>query len=175
MDSKQQKEKIIGSVKETLESSSIHAIPNITRNKFFSIKAMWFMFFLISSGWCIWFIIQSIMDFLNYDVVSKTIVNFETEMIFPVINICNLNTFKTQKINNVIKDYFQTNFPNMSLKYQSRVIAKTNIVKKFWPLGPFFRCTFLEFSSILGARTLYRREVNRLSVRALTIATYKHS
>jgi len=125
MSQKLKKQLISELTKETLESSSIHAIPNITKNKFYSIKTIWFLFFLISSGFCFWFIIQSITDYLNYDVVSKTKVNFETEIIFPVINVCNLNTYKTQTINNKIKEYLQTNFPKMSLKFQSQVITKS--------------------------------------------------
>lgn len=63
--------KIIDSVKETLESSSIHALPNIVRNKYYAIKFVWVFCFLLSSAACGYLIFLSITDFLGYDVVTK--------------------------------------------------------------------------------------------------------
>ena len=65
------KKKIIDSAKETLESSSIHALPNIVRNKYFTIKFVWVLCFLLSSAACGYFVFQSISDYLNFDVVTK--------------------------------------------------------------------------------------------------------
>ena len=65
------KKKIIDSVKETLESSSIHALPNIVRNKYNSIKLIWFVCFLLSSAACGYFVFQSISDYLSFDVVTQ--------------------------------------------------------------------------------------------------------
>ena len=127
MDEKSTKTLIRELTKETLESSSIHAIPNITKNRFYSIKLMWLICFLISSGFCFWLISESIMDYLNFDVVSKTQVNFETEMIFPVINICNMNSFKSEKISNILKRLFG-DYPSLNRKFQSQVIAKSFVM-----------------------------------------------
>lgn len=63
--------KITNSVKETLESSSIHALPNIVRNKYYTIKFIWIVCFLGSSAACGFLIFQSITDYFNYDVVTK--------------------------------------------------------------------------------------------------------
>ena len=65
------KKEIIDSIKETLESSSIHALPNIVRNKFYTIKFVWTVCFIASSGICGFFIFQSISDYFNYDVVTE--------------------------------------------------------------------------------------------------------
>ena len=82
-------------IKESLESSSIHAIPNIIRNKNSIIKLIWFLCFIISTSVCIWFIINSINDFLKFEVTTKIDVVYQTEVIFPVVSICNLNPFTT--------------------------------------------------------------------------------
>ena len=71
MESKKQKEKMIDSVKETLESSSIHALPNIVRNKYFTIKFVWVLCFLLSSAACGYFVFQSIADYLSFEVVTQ--------------------------------------------------------------------------------------------------------
>jgi hypothetical protein len=63
--------KIIDSVKETLESSSIHALPNIVRNKYYTIKFVWLVCFVLSSAACSFFIFHSISDYFRYDIVTK--------------------------------------------------------------------------------------------------------
>ena len=93
------KDEIIKSTKETLEGSSIHAIPNIVRNEHYLIKIVWFICFLISSGWCTYFIQQSVADYLNYDVVTKIDIKYETKLKFPIVSICNLNLFNTDYVN----------------------------------------------------------------------------
>jgi hypothetical protein len=65
------KEVLINSVKETLESSSIHALPNIVRNKYYTIKIFWIVCFFISSAACGLLIFQSISDYFEYDIVTK--------------------------------------------------------------------------------------------------------
>ena len=89
------KDEIIQSTQETLEGSSIHAIPNITRNKFVTIKLLWLFCFLGSFGVCAWFIYQSVLDYLNYDVVTKFDIKYEDSLTFPIVTICNLNYFST--------------------------------------------------------------------------------
>ena len=65
--------------KETVENSSIHALPNIVRNKYIIIKIVWIVCFLISFGICCWFIIQSILDYLSYQVITNIKVNYESK------------------------------------------------------------------------------------------------
>ena len=65
------KKKIIDSAKETLESSSIHALPNIVRNKYYTIKFVWVFCFLLSSAGCGYFVFQSIADYLSFEVVTQ--------------------------------------------------------------------------------------------------------
>ena len=79
------KEKMIDSVKETFESSSIHALPNIVRNKYYTVKFVWILCFLLSSAGCGYFVFQSVADYLSFDVVTQ-------------IEVKNLNTIS--KINN---------------------------------------------------------------------------
>jgi hypothetical protein len=65
------KKEIVNSIKETLESSSIHALPNIIRNRYFTIKFVWVACFLASAAVCGFFIFQSISDYFNYEVVTQ--------------------------------------------------------------------------------------------------------
>ena len=95
--------KIIGSIKSTVESSSIHAIPNIVRTKYISLKAIWFFCFLVSSAGCVYFMVQSVLDYLTWPVVTNIDVNHVQELIFPIVTICNLNQFSSLITTNVVK------------------------------------------------------------------------
>ena len=109
--SNKKQSEILKLTKETLESSSIHAIPNITRNKFYSIKIIWLVCLLTSSGYCGFFVSKSIGDFLDYDVTTKTQIKYVNKILFPIVSICDLNSFGpplpsqiAQKVYNSIRE-----------------------------------------------------------------------
>ena len=101
------KNEIIQLTRMTFESSSIHAIPNIIRNKYILIKIIWLICFIVSFSGCTWFMIKSINDYLKYDVVTRIRVKYVNEIKFPVIGICNLKILN-KKLDNelmMIKRY----------------------------------------------------------------------
>ena len=116
-----QREELILTIKETLESSSIHAIPNITRNKNYSIKLMWSICFLISFTVCSFSIYSSLSDFFNYDVTTKIIVQNQDKLKFPIISICNLNFYSTNESYLASKLLFGTDSPEPSLTTRGQV------------------------------------------------------
>jgi hypothetical protein len=110
---------IKNTIKETLKSSSIHGVPNITKAKFMSLKVMWLICLLGSSGYCSYIIYQSVSDYLKYGVVSFTRIEVVSQLNFPIVIICNLNMFATQHAHNLIEDYLKTkdfSFMNLSEK-----------------------------------------------------------
>jgi hypothetical protein len=108
---------------ETLSNSTIHAIPNITRNKFKIIKFMWLICFLMSSSACCGFIAKSIMDYLKYDVVSNIQVDYQDRLIFPIVTICDLNMYSTAYANEVNYLLFKSKFPPMDLYLISQILS----------------------------------------------------
>ena len=90
--------------KETLESSSVHALPNIIRNRFYPVKIMWVICFFGSSIGCAMFISKSISDYLNYDVITNIKIDYVNKLKFPMITICNTNIQKTKNISNMLND-----------------------------------------------------------------------
>lgn len=96
---------------ETLGNSSIHAIPNIIRTNSLIIKAMWTVFFILSTGLSCYSVVQNILDYLNYDVITK-IRNFnDFPCEFPKITICNANMLTT----------------NFSMSLSNKVLADNSI------------------------------------------------
>jgi len=80
---------------EWSSSSTSHGYPNIFRTDKWLIKIMWFLFILLSTGFCFYMVTKSVMDYLNHDVVTKIRVFNEAPIEFPTITICNLNPFTT--------------------------------------------------------------------------------
>ena len=125
------KKEIIDLTKETLESSSIHAIPNITKSKFILIKIVWFIFFLISSTACAFFIYRSVTDYFNYDVVTNVKVKYQSEIKFPVVGICNLNIINSESTNDfLLKTVFRNQYPDMNGIDILRIIANSEFLNK---------------------------------------------
>ena len=113
---------ILSLSRETFESSSIHGIPNIIKNKFVSIKILWCFCLMVSFGGCAWFMIKSINDYLKDDVVTSFRVNYMNELTFPVIGICNLNFFNKQSANDLVRQKMGDK-PDMIAVFPLRFLA----------------------------------------------------
>lgn len=98
------RQEIIKSNIETLESSSVHAIPNIIRNKFYTVKVMWILCFFISSIGCAIFIWDSICDYLNFDVITNVKIDYVNKLKFPMITICSVYPQQPKNVLNMLND-----------------------------------------------------------------------
>ena len=76
------------SIKEIVSISSVHGVPNLIATKRSIIRYLWIFFILCSSGVCSYFVSKTIMDYLNYDVVSLIDVINEQYSEFPTVSIC---------------------------------------------------------------------------------------
>ena len=118
------KQEILHLTKETLESSSIHAIPNITRNKFYVVKSIWIVCFIVSSGWCAFFMMRSLNDFFSYDVTSLYEINYVNKIEFPIVTICSLDSINSESLNLNISQQFNTDYP--PFEYKALTLVKLN-------------------------------------------------
>ena len=80
---------IYTAIKEILANSTSHGIPNIVRSNSIITKLVWLVFLLASTGLCSYLVAQSIFNYLNFDVNTKSRVFYEKEAQFPTITICN--------------------------------------------------------------------------------------
>jgi len=99
---------------ESLSNSTIHGIPNIIKSNSKEIKFMWLIFFIASTALCSYMVVQSILDYLSFEVNTKIRTVFdENSNIFPTIKICNRNMFTTEAsltfLKDLIKQYNLTN------------------------------------------------------------------
>lgn len=123
---------------EWCEVSTTHGIPQIARAKNNFLKLMWLIFFIICSSVCVFNILTTFADFLNYkvNVDIETINEYQTQ--FPAVSFCNLNPFKTgdNEIKNDLESMINDNMiliseaksSDMKIKV-SQAILKLNISK----------------------------------------------
>ena len=81
---------------ELMLTLSIQGIPNIFRSKYKIMKLIWFFCTMIGIAYTIYNILLSIFDYLQYEVNTSYRVVNEIPIEFPVITICDRNTFKSK-------------------------------------------------------------------------------
>ncbi|CAF0984134.1 unnamed protein product [Brachionus calyciflorus] len=93
MKNKSKKSEALKILKDCLEASTSHGIPSILRNENLFLKIMWTLFFLLSSGYCIYGLINGFKSYFSFDV--NTVLKFyrTSEIEFPTITICNKHNF----------------------------------------------------------------------------------
>ena len=132
---------------ETLTTSTIHGLPNLIRSNRKVVKILWTICFLISSGLCAYLLIESIISYLKFDVVTTVRVLNEPSSEFPAIMLCNKKGYKneffdelesnsilnltsihlydTKKVNDA-----QFELENMRIKISSYLMSKTQQERK---------------------------------------------
>jgi hypothetical protein len=92
---------ITKTIKEKFENSSIHAIPNIVRNKYLILKLSWVISFVLSTVICSFSIIKTISEYLNFPVITNILELNENPILFPIISICKTNFIEDELLNEI--------------------------------------------------------------------------
>jgi hypothetical protein len=88
-------------VREILLVSTFHGIPNLVRNNNRILKSIWLICFILSSSICIYFLKKAIVEYINFNKVSKIDVIYEEPAEFPTISICDRDIHNLS-LNNII-------------------------------------------------------------------------
>jgi hypothetical protein len=96
------KKEFIIKLKNMIDNSSIHGIPNVIRTELKLTKYIWIFFLILSTSYCIYQIKETISSFLEFETTSKIKIESNLMIEFPMITICNKNAFTTPKG----RDYF---------------------------------------------------------------------
>lgn len=92
------------SIHQIIVSSTAHGIPNILRTRRLFHKIMWIISTLASVGVCIWFILSSISDYLQYSVVTTIESVYEQPAMYPTVSLCSddINLFRKNNLSSLI-------------------------------------------------------------------------
>jgi hypothetical protein len=96
-------------VSEWILSSSSHGLPNLFRSKRVSIKLFWFVCFIGSLAACSISIIQTVVQYIQFDVTTNYRVYHESTPVFPAITVCNKNLFTTHEAQMLIDEIEREN------------------------------------------------------------------
>jgi hypothetical protein len=78
---------------ESASVSTMHGLPNFVRTDRSLIRIIWAICFLAAFGICAYLIIESILDYLKFDVITTVKVIKEPYAEFPALMLCNKNNF----------------------------------------------------------------------------------
>jgi len=109
-----------------VDQFTMHGLPNVFRARNAFMKVTWFILFLASTGFCTWLTVKSIMDYLNYNVVTEIRIQTEIPFQMPAITICNsipfTEDFAFTEIETLYKNFTKYNYRNYSVSIQKFLI-----------------------------------------------------
>ena len=85
------------------DETTIHGIPNILHSKSLIVRLIWIIIFLACLGLLSWQIAVSLINYLSFNVVINYNLIHEVPTIFPTVDICNLNPYDGNQVNQVIQ------------------------------------------------------------------------
>lgn len=101
-------------VVKILKSSTVDGLPNLIKNEKTTLKIMWTLFILLSTGLCSYLIIKNVTSYFTFDVVTKIRELNEFPSTFPTISICNANYFTTDYAVEFLKEVgVEQNLPDI--------------------------------------------------------------
>ena len=77
--------------------STFHCYPKIFQTKNLYAKLTWSLLFILFSCLTFWFVVKGVLDFLEYDVVTKIRVISQQSITFPTVTICDASLFTTKE------------------------------------------------------------------------------
>ena len=102
---------------KAFEQSNIVGLSNIVTNKHIPMKVVWIVSVLASFAICAYMIAESVIIYLQYDVISKMSVVYETTSPFPTISVCNSVPFVTDASTVFVENVMATNNFGFFLNY----------------------------------------------------------
>ena len=85
----------------------------------FKAQFIWLFILLVSTGATFYFISKSIMDYLNYDVVSQTNIIYEIPTQFPTVTFCDNNPFSSNASQSFMETIALSNGISVNSSYTS--------------------------------------------------------
>ncbi|XP_071964199.1 acid-sensing ion channel 2-like [Antedon mediterranea] len=83
------------------ENTTAHGIPNILRSETTIGKIIWSLLFSIAVGFLIYQSKELVEKFLTYPVDVQLDIEYNSELEFPAVTICNINPIRVSKLENV--------------------------------------------------------------------------
>jgi hypothetical protein len=110
--SDEKRSKLKAKLLEKLEESSSHGLPRIFKSKLTFLKIFWAICFISAIFTCSWMSIDGIIEYFQYDIVSKILKVHEAKSLFPAVTICNTNALATTNAGDLLNETIFKYFPS---------------------------------------------------------------
>jgi hypothetical protein len=125
-------------IDDAINCSTIHCIGNIYRSKSSILRICLIVVFLACIGYCIYQLVNTIIAFLAYSVITATTTYNEAPAEFPVVMYCSLNSYDYNYARKAVHEFTddgtidKANFSNMA-DYLEEVDEhfRFNLIKKY--------------------------------------------
>ncbi|RNA44513.1 Acid-sensing ion channel 2 [Brachionus plicatilis] len=137
-------------VLESLESTTGHGIPNLVRNKSWPIKILWFICLSLSTGYCVYNLTKSIVDYFSFSAVTKVSYERLDSIEFPTVTFCNKNPFLVRKPNS--QNNMEENLKNQSKDFFDSLLklnASESSLESFTRFGYSYSYNTLQYKKYL--------------------------
>jgi hypothetical protein len=148
--SSQIKEKI----RDYLQSSSIHGLPNIVRANGKLFQIIWLISFIISACLCVFYTFQTISEYLSFNTITTFKLVSLDQTLFPTVSFCANPSFNGS-IDNII---MSTQFENVEATNYSQIFEEFNHIN----YGKCFRYNYgneINLVSSTAAGYLYKLKI----------------
>jgi hypothetical protein len=102
------KARILEVLNEAASATTAHGIPSIAKNSNYFLKFMWTICLIASTGLCSYLVVESIVSYYDYEVVTKINVVYQNPAEFPTITICNIKPIYGDFLKNLLSFYLNT-------------------------------------------------------------------
>jgi len=100
---------IFNKLKVMLSESTAFGLPNIFKRERIFNKLFWIIFVLLGTVSSVYFTIEAINDYFNYEIITKIESVYEQPLKFPTITICDDGTKSNETVEN--EEYFNNKKP----------------------------------------------------------------
>jgi hypothetical protein len=94
-------------IKDFLQTSTLHGVPNIVRTERIILKLIWTIAFIASACTCSYMVMKTLVTYLEFEVVTKINVANEMPAVFPMVSVCNIHPFNTNHSFEFMRDLFK--------------------------------------------------------------------
>ena len=131
---------MIALIKENIGNETGHALIKLIYTEHKILKLFWAISLILSNSFCAYLIVQTLLEYLNFETYTSTKTIFETPFVFPKVTICNNNQFTTQSavefLENLNKEYYPTiNIFNESQMGNLSSIEKFKIILNIYSIA----------------------------------------
>ena len=129
-------------IREFSLNTSTHGIPGIARSESVSNRVFWTISTLIFTGVMVYFITESIIDFLEYPTQTSVSIIDDSSQKFPAVSICNYSPLRY--------DLFIEDFLNYTYSLNLTNITNYTSKEQFMKIRDFFQYKLNKNESVNG-------------------------